>query len=116
MATKTDYTLTYLTQEELDRLREVRIIKLYSWTRKGQTNKVQVEFHLSSASYITIYFDGQPLDCINVWDYQEGVPLVRTVRDLRRAVAEYWKDKAIVRDMIRGGLGMDCPPLPELAR
>ena len=113
MTTKTDYTLSYLTDEELSRLQKVRIARTYSWTRKGQQHAVQVEFHMSSASYITIYFDGQPLDCINVWDYQKGVPRVRTVKELRKAVASYWADKAIIRDMIRGGLGMDCPPLPE---
>lgn len=45
-------------------------------------------------------------DCINVWDYQKGVPKVRTRKDFSRAVANYWKDTGTVRDMIRGGLGL----------
>ena len=63
-------------------------------------------FSVSSASYITISYDGQPLDCIGIWDYAAGVPQVRNRKDFQRKVREYWADKGIVRDMIRGGLGM----------
>lgn len=51
------------------------------------------------------YLLDQPIDCINVWDYQKGVHKVRTRKDFSRAVA-YWKDTETVRDMIRGGLGL----------
>ena len=113
MTTKTDYTLTYLTDEEYADLKRYKIRRTYRWTRRLVSHEVQVEFELTSASYITISYNGQPLDRIDNDDYQTGRPRVRSRADMARVVADYWSDKAIIRGMIRGGLGMDCPPLPE---
>lgn len=99
-------TLPYLTDEEVELLRAKQTTRKYTWTRYGQHYEVDVVFAFSSASYITVYYDGQPLDCINIWDHAKGVPTVRNRKDFLRKVNEYWADKGTVRDMIRGGLGL----------
>ena len=99
-------TLPYLTDEELHKLRSKPISRKYEWTRYGQRYEVDVVFYVSSASYITISYNGQPIDCINIWDHAKGVPTVRNRKDFQQRVREYWADKGIVRDMIRGGLGL----------
>lgn len=95
----TDRTLPYLLDRELEALQSRTIVKTYEWRYRNQLHRVDVEFRVASASYIDVSYDGQPIDCINVWDYQKGVPKVRTRKD-------YWKDTETVRDMIRGGLGL----------
>lgn len=99
-------TLPYLTDEELRGLRSKPIRRKYSWQRYGVPYEVDVVFSVSSASYITVSYNGQPLDCIGIWDYAAGVPQVRNRKDFRQRVREYWADKGVVRDMIRGGLGL----------
>lgn len=99
-------TLPYLTDEELRDLRAKPISRKYEWTRYGQRYEVDVVFSVSSASYITISYNEMPIDCINIWDHAKGVPTVRNRKDFQQRVREYWADKGIVRDMIRGGLGL----------
>ena len=101
-----DRTLTYLTDRELKALRKRDIVKVYRWSWRNQLHAVTVTFHMASAAYIDVSYDGQVIDCINVWDYAKGVPKVRTREDFRRACASYWADDGTVRDMIRGGLGL----------
>lgn len=101
-----DRTLTYLTERELKALKRRDLVKVYRWTWRNQRKEVTVTFHMASASHIDVLYDGQPIDCISVWDYAKGVPEVRTREDFRRACARYWSDKDTVRDMIRGGLGL----------
>ena len=96
----TDRTLPYLLDRELKALQSSAIVRTYEWRYRNQLHRV------ASASYIDVSYDGQPIDCINVRDYQKGVPKVRTRKDFSRAVANYWKDTETVRDMIRGGLGL----------
>ena len=102
----TDRTLPYLLDRELEALKARTITKVYEWRYRNQLHRVTVEFRVASASYIDVSYDGQPIDCINVWDHQKGVPKVRTRKDFSEAVANYWKDTETVRDMIRGGLGL----------
>lgn len=98
--------LPYLTTEELDALRRHPVRRTYSWERYGNHYTVEVSFVMASASYIDVLYNAHPLDCINVWDHDRGVPLVRTPHQFRAAVDAYWADKDHVRDMIRDGLGL----------
>lgn len=105
-----DRTLTYLTDEELRELQKLREVRTYSWegTRANRPGgSVEVAFTVSSASYITVWYDGQQLDCINVWDHASGTPTVRDAEDFRRRVEAYWAEQDTVRDYIRGGLGIE---------
>lgn len=98
--------LPYLTDEELATLRAHPVRRTYTWTHHGQRYAVEVRFVMASASYIDVHYNGHPIDCINVWDDERRVPLVRTPAQLRAAADAYWTDTDTIRDMIRGGLGL----------
>ena len=61
----------------------------------------EIVFVRTSQSYIDVLYDGRDIDCICVYDYENGESFINTRADFLRYVKEYMKDTDNIEDMIR---------------
>lgn len=57
-----------------------------------------IVFNWHGGPYIDIIINGEAVDCINVWDYQNGKPTVRTINQLIGRIRKYVLEQQEVID------------------